>query len=302
MWKGTIFLVFLFLLTNSFLLAADPGLRGTLVVAVPVSDGLVVCADKRLYNNDSGTFTDNNIKLRKVSDTALFAATNTVGFYDEKAKTMAFNAFDVTSTYASRNDLNSGKRFWDGLKKEITARLKDYFAGRPYAEWPESDRQNNNLLFNLIFYSVRDGKAWSHSLKVFYEKARTPVIFISDPIREQVRTPKLAGKGREVMNYLARDRQLAANPLIQRFDETRFDLKTSTADDAVEFARTLFRATSDRVPQANVSQTFDCAMISYENSFRWLSNSPAFPQAARQSPTSQAGVLKLPATVWARAR
>ena len=271
-WKRNVLLTLLFLLANSVVLATGQTLRGTLVVAVPVSDGLVVCSDKRLYNNDSGTFTDTYTKIRKVGDKALFVATHTIGFYDERTKSIAFNAFEMTEKYVRNNDLGAGKVFWDGLKKEITSQLKAYFANRPYAEWPESDRANNNLLFNLIFYSVREGKAWSYSVKVLYEKARTPVIFISDPVREQVRTPKLAGKGRDVMNYLARDRQLLANPLIQRFDEARFDLKTSTPDDAVAFARTLFRATSDRVPQANVSPTFDCAMISYQNDFRWLIN------------------------------
>jgi hypothetical protein len=46
-------------------------------VAVPVSEGLIVCSDKRLYNHDTGTFTDNYIKIRKVSDNALFVATHT---------------------------------------------------------------------------------------------------------------------------------------------------------------------------------------------------------------------------------
>jgi hypothetical protein len=270
--KKTILLGLVFFITNSVVLATDHGLRGTLVVAVPVTAGLVVCSDKRLYNHDTGTFTDNYNKIRKVNDRALFVATHTIGFYDANEKAMAFNAFDVAAAYSAKNDLNSGAKFWDGLKKEINDKLREYFAKRSLAEWPETDRANNNLLFNLIFYSVRDGAARSQTLKVFYEKKHTPSIFISGPVGENVRTPKLAGKGREVMSYLARDRQLAANPLIQRFDESRFDLKTSTADGAVDFARTLFRSTSDRVPQANVSSTFDCAMISYNNSFQWLTN------------------------------
>ncbi len=257
-WERMIVLVFLSLFTFIVASAADSQLRGTLVVAVPVSEGLVVCSDKRLYNHGSGTFTDNYIKIRKVSDNALFVATHTIGFYDERSKAMAFNAFEITEKYAANNDLNAGKPFWDGLKKEITVQLRAYFAKRSYAEWPESDRENNNLLFNLIFYTVRDGKAWSYSLKVFYEKARTPVIFIPDPVREQVRTPKLSGKGREVMAFLARNPSAAADPLIQRFDETRFDATNTTPAGAVDFARKLFQLTSTGVPLAHVSPTFDC--------------------------------------------
>jgi hypothetical protein len=101
-------------------------LRGTIVVAVPVMDGLIVCADKRLYNDQAGTYSDDNVKIRKISDRALFVATNTIGFYDSKSRTMAFNAFDVTEKFVATHNLSEGKLFWEGLKKEINARLREY--------------------------------------------------------------------------------------------------------------------------------------------------------------------------------
>lgn len=245
-------------------------LRGTLVVAVPVTNGLVVCADKRLNNADARTLTDTAIKIRKVNDRALFAATNTVGFYDRNSNTMAFDAFDVVEKYSAKNDLDSGTLFWNGLKKEITSKLRSYLSGRPFAEWPETDRANNGLLFNLIVYSLRDNKPWSYSLKVFYRKARTPEIFIPDPVIEQVRTPKLSGKGRDVIGYLARHPELAADPMIQRFDESRFSAASTTVDDAVAFAGKLFTITNKGVPQANVSAAFDCAQLDFHSGFKWL--------------------------------
>lgn len=243
-------------------------LRGTLVVAVPVREGLVACADKRLFNSDAGTFTDDNIKIRKVDDRTLFVATNTVGFYDQRTRTIAFDAFETTSKYTAANKFAPEKSFWNGLKKEITGRLRSYLSNRPFAEWPESDRANNNLLFNLIFYTVRDDRAYGYSMRVFYEKAKTPIITIPDPIREQVLTPKLSGKGREVMTYLARNPSAAADPLIQRFDETRFNAQATTAKDATDFAAKLFQLTSANIAQANVSPTFDCAMLDYSTGFQ----------------------------------
>jgi hypothetical protein len=243
---------------------------GTLVVAVPVKEGLVVCSDKRLFNSDAGTFTDNYVKIRKVNNNALFVATNTVGFYDRQTRTMAFDAFELTTKYVATHDMAAGKQFWDGLKKEIRDRLLEYFAKRKFAEWPESDKANNNLLFNLVFYTIRDKRALGYTLRVFYEKAKTPVIYIPDPISEQVRTPKLSGKGREVMTYLARNPAAAADPVIQRFDETRFNLQNTTATDAVGFARKLFQLTSTGVPQANVSPSFDCALLDFTTGFRLI--------------------------------
>lgn len=248
--------------------SGDAFLKGTLVVAVPVKEGLVVCADKRIFNVDSGTYTDDFLKIRRVNDKALFAATNTIGLYDGRKKKVVFDAFSITEKYVSKNDFDSGKAFWDGLKAEITAQLRAYLSARKFAEWPESDRANNNLLFNLLFYSVRDGRAFSHSLKVFYEKAKTPVIYVEGPTSEEVTKPKLGGKGREVMNYLARNPVAARYPLIMRFDETRFDRQNTTADGAAEFAAMLFKLTSSGVPKAHVSPTYNCALLDHSTGFR----------------------------------
>src|SRR5687767_9393932 len=213
-------LIFLLVLAGQAAAQNSHPLRGTLVVAVPVREGIVVCADKRFFNADSGTFTDNNVKIRKISNTALFVATNTVGFYDKRSRKMAFDAFDITERYVSSHGFNDRPAFWDGLKKEIRDQLRVYFAARKFAEWPESDKANSNLLFNLVFYSVGDDRAVSHSLRVFYEKARTPVIYIPDAVREVVRTPKLSGKGNELINYISRNPTVAQDPLILRFDQT----------------------------------------------------------------------------------
>lgn len=245
-------------------------LRGTLVVAVPVSEGLVTCADKRLFNIDAGTFKDDSIKIRQVGENALFVATSTVGFYDRKKKAVAFDAFKVTADYAAKNDINSGKPFFEGLRAEITDQLREYLFARPYAEWPETDKPNQGLLFNLVFYTLDYGVIHSHTLKVFYEKAPTPKITIPSRFTEIVEFPKLSGKGRDVMGYLARNPTVAAQPAILRFDESRFNPQSTTVRDAVDFSRKLFLITNMAIPQAHVSATFDCAFVSRQMGFQWI--------------------------------
>ena len=249
-------------------------MSGTLVVAVPVKEGLVACSDKRLFNTQTGTFTDTFVKIRKVNDNALFVATHTVGFFDTRSRTMEFDAFEITAKYAATHDLSAGKSFWDGLKKEITDQLRSYLAKRKYAEWPESDAANNDLLFNLLFYSIKENRPWSHSVKVFYTKARSPVIFVADPITEEIKTPKLGGKGKDLLNYLAQNPGAAEDPLITRFDQANFNAQETAASDAVSFAKKLFALTSTAIPQARVSSTFDCALLRYQSGFQWLPNGP----------------------------
>lgn len=253
---------------------ARPGLsqqvRGTLVVAVPVQRGLVVCSDKRLYNADAGTFTDDNVKIRQAGRNSLFVATNTVAFYDTRSRKIAFDASDVTAAYVAKHEIADEPAFWNGLKKEIGDSLRDYFSKRKFAEWPASDQKNNNLLFNLIFYAAVQNEIRGYSLEVFYKKAETPEIYFSGPAAERVKFPKLSGKGREVISRLAGDPVLSRDPSVLRFDETVFDASKASTQDAIAFSRKLFAFANASIPSAQVSSSFDCSLISFDSGFQWL--------------------------------
>lgn len=253
-------------------LGQQQALEGTLVVAVPVKDGLVVCADKRLYNNQTGTFIDTFVKIRKADQNSLFVATNTVGFLDKQTGKLGFDVFEIAEAYVSRNRFVLNRRFWDGLKHEIDRRLREYLSKQKYQDWPATDLESNKLLFNLVFYSTAGGSARSHTIKVFYEKAPTPVIYLSGPVSETVRTPKLSGKGRYLMNHLAQDSKLSRDPFILRFDEFKFDIQKVTIREAVHFSSRLFHLANAAVPESRVSSVHDCALLGYENGFQWVNN------------------------------
>jgi hypothetical protein len=267
--RGILFFLFIAFATAAGT-AQSERLRGTLVVAVPVNDGLVACADKRLFNVEAGTYRDESLKIRRVGENALFVATSTVGFYDRKKKEVAFDAFEVTAAYAAKHEINDTTPFFDGLRKEISSQLRSYLSARPYEDWPETDKANQGLLFNLVFYTLDEDVIHSHTLKVFYEKAPTPVITIPPKLTEVVKFPKLSGKGRQVMGYLARNPVIATEPSILKFDESKFDLHATTVRDAVDFSRKLFLITNTAIPQARVSATFDCAYVSHQLGFQWL--------------------------------
>lgn len=248
-------------------------LRGTLVIAIPVKEGLVACSDKRAFNDQTGSFNDNFVKIRKVNSSTLFVATNTIGFLDKTTGKMEFDVFEITAAYAAQHDFNNGKQFWDGLKKEIRKQLLDYLAKRKFADWPETDVANKKLLSNLIFYSASKGSIRSYSLRVFYEKARTPVVYIPDMISQDVKLPQLSGKGKDVMDYLARNPSMSQDPSILRFDQAHYDIQKVTIVDAVNFAKKLFLLTNTAIPQARVSATYDCALLSFQNGVQWIDDS-----------------------------
>ncbi|HTK38376.1 MAG TPA: hypothetical protein VL325_07780 [Pyrinomonadaceae bacterium] len=262
--------------------AQSPGtqtLSGTLVVAVPVSEGLVGCADKRLYNEQTGKADDDFVKIRKVNNNAFFVATHTVGFLDRSTGKLEFDVFDITDKYVAQHPFVAGPQYWNGLRNELRKQLLVYLQKRKFKDWPETDSANNRLLFNLVFFATSGNTTRSYTLRVFYEKQQTPDIDVPNVISEVVRTPKLIGKGKEVIDYLARNPGVAADPSILRFDQGRFDIAKTSATDAVEFAKKLFSLTNANIPQARVSATFDCALLGYQNGFQWIGRSET-PRAA----------------------
>lgn len=264
--------VFLAIVAVISIAAQTEGLQGTLVVAVPVDVGLVVCADKRLNNAVAGSFSDDNVKVRRAGPDAVFAATHTVGFYDRKSQKLAFDAFKTTQDYVDKNPFSNSKPFWDGLKLAILQEMFIYLSGKPHAAWPETDTANRGLLFNLIFYSISNGRPYSQTIKVLYEKKSTPVVTVMPPVAELVMSPVLSGKGRDVMRYLDRTPAVANDPAILKFDERTFTVATTSTSDAIDFSRKLFTLTNTAVPQAHVSPTFDCALLDRNSGYRMLAN------------------------------
>jgi hypothetical protein len=54
--------------------------KGTLVIAVPSKEGLVVCADKRVYYIKANITKDEKIKIIQLGDHGLFAAVGSLSF------------------------------------------------------------------------------------------------------------------------------------------------------------------------------------------------------------------------------
>gem|GEM_PF-1718142 len=275
LWTSSVFILSILSILSPAQSLGTQTLSGTLVVAVPVSQGLVGCADKRLYNEQTGKADDNFVKIRKVNSNAFFVATHTVGFLDKTTGKLEFDVFKITDDYVARHAFVTGPQFWNGLRNELRSKLLAYLAKEKFKDWPETDAANNRLLFNLVFFATGGNITRSYTLRVFYEKQQTPVIDVPNVISEVVRTPKLIGKGKEVIDYLARNPSVAADPSILRFDQGRFDIAKTTVNNAVDFAGKLFSLANTAIPQARVSATYDCALLGYQNGFQWINHSDA---------------------------
>ena len=270
--RSIIIAVFMLAMASAIAAQSDKisPLGGTLVVAVPVQQGLVVCSDKRLYNESTNTFRDDFVKIHKVNDRAVFVATHTTGFLNKTTGKMEFDIFELTQDFVSRNGFRTDITYWNSLRDEIRKKLSAYLSRQKYADLPPTDVSNNRLLFNLVFFAVDGEGAKDYSISVFYEKQQAPIIDVSNVMIESVRNPKLLGKGKEVMALLARDPSIGSDASIMRFDQSYFRAERTGATDAVSFASRLFALTNAKLPQARVSAAHDCALLSNQTGFEWL--------------------------------
>jgi hypothetical protein len=99
------------------------------------------------------------------------------------------------------------------------------------------------------------------------------VIDVGNVVAETINTPKLLGKGKEVMTLLSGTPSLANDISILKFDQSYFKIGRTTPGDAASFAGRLFTLTNDKLPQTEVSSVHDCAMLSYVDGFNWIDDS-----------------------------
>jgi hypothetical protein len=80
----------------------------------------------------------------------------------------------------------------------------------------------------------------------------------------------LKDKGREGFD------DLRANPYLKPFLDRSQPQNEVTPDEALAFERTLIKATSERGPKLSdnihVSKECDCALLSFAEGFKWISN------------------------------
>jgi len=123
---------------------------GTLVIAVPIKDGLVVCSDKMLYNETTKTSREDFVRIHKVNDKTLFVATHTTAFLNKAGK-MEFDVFDLTQDFVSRHGFHTDRAYWASLTDEIRNKLSAYLTKQKYQYLPETDLANSVAFQSCLF-------------------------------------------------------------------------------------------------------------------------------------------------------
>jgi len=139
--------------------------KGTLVLIIPCKDGILICADKRMYRPSIG-IDDNFPKIIKLNNYNGYAVMGAPTVWRNKIK--IFDVFDLLNEKLKENTISDNNDFWNNLKYEVRNKFINTVLNAPYNDWPESQYpQNNYILFQVIFFHTDGQKNPKMSLLQF---------------------------------------------------------------------------------------------------------------------------------------
>lgn len=152
--------------------------RGTLVLIIPCRDGILICADKRMYRPSVG-IDDNFSKVIKLNNFNGYAIIGAPIVWRNKIK--IFDVFDLLNEKLKEEAISDKDDFWNDLMYEVRIKFINTVLNAPYNDWPNSEYpQNNYILFQVIFFHTDDQKIPKMSLLQFrYIKNINPLVEIN---------------------------------------------------------------------------------------------------------------------------
>lgn len=260
--------------------------KGTLVIAVPSKEGLVVCADKRVYYIEENITKDEKIKIIQVGGHGLFASVGMLSF----TRTAKFDPNPISievdrlvENYFKKKDI---RIFKNEQWNDFCQYLEKIFNADNY-QIPSND-PSKPFLQGAFFYLDLKNSINCTVVKLFIHKGRysslsglgVQATFETEPehiIKNSIKVLGEAAVIKEVKNETnSRFDDIRRNPLVQKvFNSQAIPLGTFTSQEAKDFASYLIEITSKRsnlIPgfKGHVSPTCDCAILDFKDGFRWI--------------------------------
>ncbi len=246
-------------------------LSGTLVVAAPSRDGLVICADRRLMAEDK-VATDNYNKLRILGSNAVFSATNRTIVKNADTGDDLFNAFTVVEKFFEGRDVADVSKHWHGLSITLMQEYDAMLKLSPRDKWPRSGDPPDYQLFQVItFYLEPNGKGSMMIIKVLFNKASKQHLQPAFLEVKGISRPQIFGNSALISEAIKPTGKpidhIRYDPVIKRFISPDFDASRASRQDATEFGRKFIRYTNEFLKLVSgaledVSPICDCVLLS----------------------------------------
>jgi hypothetical protein len=279
------------LLVLPFWEAAGPptGWQGSLIVAVPTSQGVVACSDQRRHNYRTGTDRDDQVKIHQIGRNAFYAVAG-VFRCDECTSTVlgvttSFDLYQVVDTFFHGKDTADLEAYWEPLKRHISDSLREAGEGLSLLVTALPKRRENTLFEMMVMYLDRTGSLKSElykctyadpgssdfSMTVVYGPATNVDLSKAQPIilgDSQVYAELRTGTKLEFKYVRQSD---VVKPFLSDF-RPRGQV---SPNEALAFEYALIEATAQGgylvAKDIHVSKTCNCALLGFQSGFRWIS-------------------------------
>lgn len=257
-------------------------LTGTLVLAIPNKEGMVVCADDRI-EDFHGRLIDGTNKLHQVGSRAVLTGSGSPIFIDNKTTGELYNSLtEAVEFFSARGAENVGQHL-DALRLHIETGFNNFLKGRKKEDWPESGGGPNNHLFRLlIFYLDGKNNFQGYAVKIYFNKEATPPVKVvaDNMTREAFAGAAIFGDPKitsEIVNGTNQEynefRVITGHLLANQNSPDQVSLK-----EAEMFGRGFVRAYSEVAPTRFNERRYGanafCALLSYKAGFQWLPHRP----------------------------
>src|SRR5215813_3822666 len=109
---------------------------GTLILAIPVREGLVLCGD-RLITDQTGARVGEETKIKPVGERAAFVVSGRVGLdMNTTPRTVLFDAHQLIEQFLKDKDIETVD--WEAYRTTLRDEFLRALERVPFEQWPES--------------------------------------------------------------------------------------------------------------------------------------------------------------------
>ena len=263
--------------------------HGSIVVAVPTSQGVVACSDQRRHNYTTGADRDDQVKIHPIGRKALYAVAG-VSRCDECQSsvlgvTTSFDIYTVVDSFFRGKETADLEFYWEALKSKIADSLTEAAPGLSVLASTLPRTRDNTLFEMIVIYLDHTGNFKSEIYKCTYVNqgsGRFSMTVVYGPpanLDLNMAQPIIIGD-RQVYVELKSGTKLEFKYVRQSDDVKPFlsDYRPRsevTPNEALAFEYALIDATAQGGylvdKNIHVSKTCNCALLGFKDGFRWIS-------------------------------
>lgn len=255
---------------------------GTLIVAVPFQQGLVICAD-RLGTSGEGE-TEDTQKLYQIGPSAAFAATGITTFRDPRNPNIQYDACIIIDNFFSEQVFDSNNKRYTELAIRLTTEFSNFYWRFTNISLPTITVGGIEypFFFRLIFFYLDQNQILDVETTDFIQHPENKQLALGriPATEDELKglTPMVYGDAavfNEIMNGSDPRFDIVRNdPVIKRFVTGNAPAEQVTEEEALEFAKKLIVISSQMTPlitgrQTTIGEVIDSGILRYGSGFEW---------------------------------